>query len=286
MSEDSDILQSTTPLEKRPLRGRLSHSGIFALFLVATVAIFVLWQTRPVTYLHGEPVNVISVEGSVAEDLRAIPNSVYENALIASIAEEIYVRDGVAMGLVTTDTIIRQRIIQQQRLAMMPEAPEISDDDLRAWFASHREQFRVPTVYTFEQRFFRRDNDDELDQAVEQIIDAQTLNAEIGDPFVHGTAFGAQSEQQISTLFGDDFARAIESAPLGKWFGPVDSNFGNHVIRVNGLTETHVASYDDVRDDVYAMWASIEREQTLRNRLSKIRSTYAIVVPEGPVRAD
>lgn len=56
--------------------------------------------------------------------------------------------------------------------------------------------------------------------------------------FPHGSSFSLRPQQDYVELFGEDFAEALGSAPVGAWT-PIASRYGPHEVRV---TERTVAS--------------------------------------------
>jgi hypothetical protein len=254
--------------------------GMFIVFLVATAGLFVAWEFRPVDYLHGEPTGQITVSEEQAEQLREIDHPTYGSGLLAALAEEIYVREAVSMRLHETDTIVRRRIIQQQLRRLEPERPEASEEELRAWFQDHQSQFTKPATTSFEHRFFRRDNEAELNAAIEAIEKGSEPGEEMGDPFVHGNDFNAQSLDRTRALFGSAFAESLRQADPGDWTGPVRSNFGFHLVRVNQRSEETPLSFEEARDRVYLQWAEGERRRMVDERLASLREDYDVNVPD------
>ena len=75
------------------------------------------------------------------------------------IHDEVLYREGVAMGLVADDPVIKRRV--RQKLEVMSEESNAmvapSDAELEAYLARHADKFRPPTVVSFEQVFFSAD---------------------------------------------------------------------------------------------------------------------------------
>ena len=46
------------------------------------------------------------------------------------------------------------------------------------------------------------------------------------------TYFLDRTEQEVSGAFGDVFAEAMVSLPVGTWQGPVSSGYGFHLVKV------------------------------------------------------
>lgn len=258
-----------------------AHRGIFLGFLGATVALFVAWYLRAEPSYYGEPADQIHLEAALADELRAEPDATYGTALLHAIADEIYVRDGVAMGLPRTDVVVRQRIIQQRMRGIVAQATiEPTDAQLESYFKDHAERYRVPARATFEQRFFRRTHDDELSEALQRIAErGEPGDASVGDAFVHGTRFSSMPSDEIRSLFGARFRAFLFEAPLGQWVGPVASGFGNHVVRVETREASRPASFEEAHAAVEGDWLEEQAVAAVRARLTALRDEYTVDVP-------
>ena len=76
-----------------------------------------------------------------------------------AIREEVYLREGVDLGLDRDDEIVRRRIAQKfsflRQDAVTPPSP--TDAELRAWYASHLARYRHPAKRSFDQLYFAMD---------------------------------------------------------------------------------------------------------------------------------
>ncbi len=76
----------------------------------------------------------------------------------AYLREEALVREAQSLGLDQGDAIVRRRLIQKMELLLRglsePEPP--TDEELRAYYDAHRDQYTRDGTTTFEHAFFRR----------------------------------------------------------------------------------------------------------------------------------
>ena len=75
------------------------------------------------------------------------------------VREEIFLREGIALGLDRNDEIVRRRIAQKYDFLQQDNAVarEPSESQLRSWFAAHPADFRRPVRRSFEQLYFAAD---------------------------------------------------------------------------------------------------------------------------------
>jgi hypothetical protein len=201
-----------------------------------------------------------------------------EEALVRRfVRDEALYRQALALGLDRNDVIVRRRLIQKMEFLLRSgaavDAP--SDVQLQHYMQSHPERFRTRERVAFTHVFFsgeRRDDPRADAEAVRATLSAQTVRAEAeGDPFLHGYAVTDRSVPEIARQFGDGFAAAIRNAPLNAWHGPVESAFGQHLVRVSARREGALPELSQVHRQVAEAWADERRAAALE------RATDALV---------
>ena len=209
------------------------------------------------------------------------------------IAEEIYYREAIAMGLDQDDTVIRRRL--RQKMEFISEdaatATEPTDAELRAYLAGHPEKFLEPAELTFVQVFFSTEKrGDQARPSAEQLLAELQAGrgpanlAEAGDPTLLPSDMQSASPQVIANAFGSDFAAQIAEAPVGQWTGPLQSGFGLHLVRVDDRKAGATPAFEQIRPLVLREWQSEQRTEFNRAFLDSLRAKYDIRV-EGEAAA-
>jgi peptidyl-prolyl cis-trans isomerase C len=181
------------------------------------------------------------------------------------IADEVLFREGAARGLDRDDAVVRQRIIEKMRVLARPtaasEAP--SRERLEGWFRDHAHRFRQGSKFAFEQIYFdpkRRAaaGEDAAVVATQALarLTAQPAGAAVpegvGDSFVLRRRWDETAEQQIVNVFGEGFAQALSAAPLGRWSGPVRSEYGVHLVHVSARRPGRMPAFEEAEAYVRA----------------------------------
>jgi parvulin-like peptidyl-prolyl isomerase len=94
----------------------------------------------------------------------------------------------------------------------------------------------------------------------------------------------AAAPQDIANAFGDEFAAAIEDAPVGQWSGPLPSGFGVHLVKVDGREAGTAPTLAEIRPLVQREWEAENRKSVEKALLDKLRARYDVRV-EGPAAA-
>ncbi len=209
------------------------------------------------------------------------------------VAEEVYYREGVAMGLDRDDLVIRRRLRQKMEFisADVAAATPPTDAQLQAYLERHAEKFLMPPRLTFQQVYFSTDKRGEAAaRDAEKLLAA--LNAgrgpanpvEAGDPTLLPSAMESASPQDIANAFGGEFAAAIEEAAVGQWAGPIPSGFGMHLVKVDQREAGTAPTLAEIRPLVEREWEAEQRKTVEKDLLDKLRAKYDIRI-EGPAAA-
>jgi len=88
-------------------------------------------------------------------------------------------------------------------------------------------------------------------------------------------------DKEIQRKFGYRFTNILKEAPVGKWFGPVPSRYGMHLVYVNERTEPYVPPLKDIRIKVKGRLLHKLADEWLDLRLQQLRQDYDIVIEEA-----
>jgi peptidyl-prolyl cis-trans isomerase C len=257
----------------RVLREPLTH------FFLLGALLFLLHAALQEKSGPGAPAprsRVVRLTGADLQTLRAThaaswkrePSAAELADLAAShLSEEILFREAASLGLDDGDEVVRRRLIEKMTVLSRPQAAagEPSEAQLRAWYQAYRHRFRQPARLGFEQIFFdpklRKDARAVATSALAGLVGrgpAEPAPAGLGDSFALPSRMSDRTDTQVAHLFGPAFAQALLAAPVGTWSGPVASNFGLHLVRVDRRDPERVPSFEEARRHVRADWITTE----------------------------
>ena len=211
----------------------------------------------------------------------------------AFVKEEIYYREGRKLGLDQDDTIFRRRLQQKMEFLVEPDEQEMIPDDgeLAAWLEKNRQNYIVPYRASFRQVYFDPDRRDG-----EAMIDARSLlssleegvvsfgNVDLGDATMLPQSMAPGGRRQIEAVFGPKFAVALETLPPGAWSGPIQSDFGVHLVRLDEFEPERQPDLDEIREIVLRDWRDEQRRKIAEQRYQAIKENYEVIV-DWPQRA-
>lgn len=248
---------------RRLLREPLVH------FLAAGLVLFGLSALLGESFGAGDDRRRIEVSAGRIRQLRdtwtrqrgAPPTRAQLDGLIEDfIREEVLYREAIASGLDQGDAIVRRRLAQKVEFLAQSVASTVepTDAELRAFFEANSERYVVPEQVGFEHVYFSRERRGPgAEEAARSALALLTAGgpaaaetAVLGDRFMLQRAYPLQTRDQIRDLFGPRFAARTFELPPDVWTGPVESSYGEHLVRVRRRVPSRLPALAEVRGAV------------------------------------
>lgn len=223
--------------------------------------------------------------------LDALGSNDLQQLIDAYVAEEVLYREAAALGLERSDYIIRQRMIDKMRFLLA----DISSDDgmpddseLQAWLEENRELYRVQAAATFTHVFISSANDASTTQAVELLRELNDAQLDFNDASAQGDRFPFLRNYVERTLefvaghFGQGFVDELQKLQpdTDTWQGPLQSEYGQHLVLLTALAPARDPLLDEVRADITRDFLAARREERLTAMIQKVREQYSIEVQD------
>jgi hypothetical protein len=214
-----------------------------------------------------------------------MPSVTDERSMIdAYVADEILVREALALGLDRGDVIVRRRLIQKMEFLLenTEPVPDPTDAGLEAFVAAHPERYAMPARVTFTHVFVSSEragaNADAEAAGLRDRLDAGADPATLGDPFLRGRELRLHSQPELAGIFGPQFAAAVMQLPENAWSQPIRSTFGAHVVRVTEKKPGTAPALATIRQRVERDWKDDRRQELNREARARLRQRYVVTV--------
>lgn len=228
--------------------------------------------------------NVIaSLNAQFQNTWQRAPTASEMNALVDSyVREQIFYREGVALGLDRDDPTITRRV--SQKFTTIAEesdgARPPSDADLERWLHQHANRYADPLLVTFDQITFQpsRRNVPEtsaLDAAREALAEGADPQA-LGNGHMLLFHYELYPIDLVQRDFGLNFARGLLKVRRGAWEGPVPSGYGLHLIRVEKVLPGRLPKLDEVRIAVARDYEEERRRKSVDETYRELLRSYRI----------
>ncbi|MFT7404519.1 MAG: hypothetical protein ACI955_001586 [Zhongshania sp.] len=182
----------------------------------------------------------------------------------------------MTMNMPASDEVIRRRLIQllQHNMTELEEGSYPSAAQLDQIYAESKELGLVAARFSFEHVFF--DSDDGEAKA-RVALDAPVPNQ--GDVFLDGNYFSNMTLVSITSKFGEDFSLALVNTdtPVSDWFGPLESVYGFHLVRILQRHDSYRRSQADMAPVLADRWRRERQTQVWAAYIDKLRDKYQVV---------
>ena len=203
------------------------------------------------------------------------------------VREEVYYREGIALGLDRDDTVIRRRL--KQKLEFVAEAAglatEPTDDDLRAFLEERRDAYRTDARLSFMHVFLSAERrGDAVEQDATRVLDtlqsttATVDPATLGDPTMLESQFEDVPLRDVAAQFGAEFAERGAHLPIGQWQGPIESSYGMHLVLVGARTDGRSPELGEIRDALRRDWLNERRFAANEAYYQSLLQRYTVTI--------
>ncbi|MDR4505752.1 MAG: peptidylprolyl isomerase [Candidatus Scalindua sp.] len=203
--------------------------------------------------------------------LRGLVTDYLKERLLAAEAKEL--------GLEENDTIVRRRLAQKMEFLIQDTArlAEPGENELRNLYNANRAQYQTPERITFTQLYFR------TEAAAQQGLYEIKANssAEQGEPSLLEHELSLVDEQTVSRILGESFAQEIFSTEDNQWHGPVESEYGFHLVQINERVSAQMRPFEDVHPQLLEEWQRLQQARIKREFFAGLLKKYEVVMDES-----
>jgi peptidyl-prolyl cis-trans isomerase C len=252
----------TAATRKRAGLKRLIPQSPLVQFLLIGSVLFIAHEAVE-RIRDGQAIDRIVITDATLEDLKlphrqAFGRDPTDDELQALIREHIrreaLVRDAVQQNVHMTDEAVRGRLIEVMEFFNHDgtPVPAPTEAELRRFIDAHPQRFRNPPRVTLTHVLFARDRHGAAAEGLAKALADKLRAAPAGgtttpaDPLAaaagkasdgptgsgYGTTYYYRTEGQLAIHYGPAFARTVMGLAPGVWTGPIASDAGVHVVRV------------------------------------------------------
>ncbi|MBT8151955.1 MAG: peptidyl-prolyl cis-trans isomerase [Gammaproteobacteria bacterium] len=268
------------------LRTKLIQSPLFQFLALGFIAFIILRFVSPQgsgdeQSIVVDPATINNLAKQFSKTMLRQPSQQELDSLIEQhIKEEIFLREGLALGLDKDDPVIRKRIYSKVDFLLRAqlEAKQASDEDLLAILQANPGKYALGDRLGFDQVWLKADSDWQV--ALRQLQRGDTtlqsrsamLPRRISD----------QTTEQIDRTFGTGFSEQLLKLPLNRWAGPVSSGYGQHLVYVRAHKPAPKPSLESSRQQLLNDWKARELEKINADALAALKDKYSIVIEATP----
>jgi hypothetical protein len=208
------------------------------------------------------------------------------------IREEVLSREAKLLGLDNDDIVIRRRLVQKMEFMSgdFTGTLDPTTEELEAFFSENIEDYRQAARMTFFQVYINSQDlsESELESKVEiirqelqGIKQSPELSFSYGDRTMLSHQISDASSERIFQLYGNKgLAEAIEKAPEGEWFGPLQSTYGHHLIYVSDRSEASLPEFSELASQVEQDFLEYQKILAKEEIFRQMKARYIVTMDE------
>lgn len=272
---------------KRWLREPLLHFLLLGLAIFGAFEVFGPEEQPQSAIVVTQGIIDAQVEGFSRTWLRQPTPQEIDDLIREYVREEVYYREGIALGLDRDDTVIRRRLRQKLEFVAESQGESVAptDDQLRAYLGAHQDQYRTDERLSFLQVYLNPERRGAaLAEDMERLLaelraGAPDLDpAEFGDATMLERVFDKAAARDVAAQFGAEFAEQVAKLPVGQWQGPVQSAYGMHAVLLRERTEGRAPQLDEVREAVRRDWLNEQRIAADETYYQSLLQRYTVTI--------
>jgi PPIC-type PPIASE domain len=231
--------------------------------------------------------------------LEALSSEERSNLVRDFIEEEAMYREAISMGLEGDDYVIRRRMVQKLEFitqGFVEQELKLEEGDLADFFAKNSQDYFIDPSITFTHVFLSRAKHGK-DTSSEQtlLLKAQALLKQLhdknvsfsnaigyGDRFPFHVNYVERTPEFVASHFGQAFADEVFTLPANDdekndWYGPFQSQYGLHLVKVNERLEGRLPELEEVEGIVAQDFRQAKIKQHQQQAIAEIVAQYNVV---------
>ncbi len=251
------------------------HFLLLAGLLFALEAVFSSTQKEQII-VDGQTVEFLIKQREDLE-LRKLGIDERRETIDAYIEDEILYSEAYKRGLDKGDSRMRRNMILKMRGLLIGDLEQPTEDQLRAYYETSKDEFTRPATISIQQVFFSEPTKvpPDLLERLQDGFDHETVGE-----FQTGLGRTIRNVSQMMLVggYGADAARTILAINDDQWHGPIDSVQGVHFIRVTARTPEYHSSFDEVKSYIEGYWMMAQSRKLIEKEIERLQDNYEIIV--------
>lgn len=197
------------------------------------------------------------------------------------IAFELFYNDAKDSGLEENESykerleLFKKELLAQVAMENAMKSVAVEEDEIKKFFDENTENFVVPE--NISAKHILVDNEEKANEILAEINDGLAFE-EAAEKYsscpskAQGGSLGSFGQGQMVKEFED----AAFASEIGAITGPVQTQFGYHLIKVEGKSEKSFRSFDEVKNEIRMNLTQSKQGEAYVNHVNELKSKYTI----------
>ncbi len=208
----------------------------------------------------------------------------FNTVLVKKFQDKMLFEEALVLGLHREDKTIYAKLINRTKQLFRNTKASFNPDEkiLRAYYNDHHDNYQKNGIFSFSHLFISIDHNNPIQKANEMLmllqevgIQAKNIN-EFGDHIPSNHIKNATYQQIIET-FGKSFYKQLSSFKKGEWEGPIISNLGVHVVKIEHHIDGDILPYEEIKDIVLSDYIEETKIRAYQEKIVQMSDKYNLV---------
>ena len=174
---------------------------------------------------------------------------------------------------------IKEQLLTQYAISKAVDGVTVTDIEARKFFDENRDQFAAQPVVSASHILV--DSEDKANSILDEIKSGAISFEDAARQ--HSSCPSAQQGGSLGEFtrgqMVPEFDQAVFSMETGELRGPVKTQFGYHIIRLDGKKDGQPVSFDQAADQIKAHLLEQKRQQAYQSRVNQLKILYPVERP-------
>lgn len=174
---------------------------------------------------------------------------------------------------------IKEQLLTQYAISKAVDNITVTDIEARKFYDDNRAQFDAQPVVSASHILV--DSEDKAKAILAQLNDGSLAFEDAAR--LHSSCPSAQQGGALGEFtrgqMVPEFDQAVFSMDVGELRGPVKTQFGYHIIRLDGKKDSAPVSFDQARDQIKAHLLEEKRQQAYQSRVRQLKILFPVERP-------
>lgn len=208
------------------------------------------------------------------------------------VREEVLYREALSRNYDRDDVVIKRSLVRKMDFLAegQVEGRAITEDEVKAYFKLRTERYRIPPKISFSHIYFNVDNgaakvQENINQVLAKLSKLNRNDVDLsnyGDRFMLQSDFTHLTPREIQSQFGEIFTNQLTNLEPGRWYGPIQSGYGLHVVYISNKIASRIPDWTEVKSKIYNDMLIEDKIAAKEQFYTEILRQYQIVYEDIP----
>ena len=241
---------------------------------------------RPLASVNGKPITSADVDNfitAMGRNGQAYNNPQGRAAVLEQlIAQRLFLLDAQRNLLEREPAFkdqlaaIKEQLLMEYAISKCVEGVKVKEEEVQAFYDEHKDEFIAGA--TVNASHILMDTEEQAIQILESIKNGEITFEDAAKQYsscpssAEGGCLGDFAQGQMVP----EFDAAVFAMEVGELAGPVKTQFGYHLIKLNAKNDAEAVSYEDIRQELYANLMQQKQQAAYQSKINQLKILYPV----------